>query len=152
MRAEDQFHVGIVVDDLDSALAELSELFGYEWCDEFNVPTPVTFPAGDRVVDMRFAYSKTSPRLEVIQSVAGTLWEPATGSGIHHLGYWSDDVAGDSQELARRGFAMEAVGRKPDGSTLFAFHRGSSGPRIEIISREVKPAFEHYWATGKMPS
>ena len=30
MRAADQFHAGIVVDDLEASLADLAELFGYE--------------------------------------------------------------------------------------------------------------------------
>jgi len=152
VRAEDQFHVGIVVNDLPAALAELSEGFGYEWCDEINVPTLVALANGEEIVDMRFTYSKTSPRLEVIQSAPGTLWEPATGSGIHHLGYWSDDVAADSDQLTQRGFAVEAIGRRPDGATNFAFHRGVGGARIELVSRAVLPAFEHYWSTGKMPT
>jgi hypothetical protein len=63
----------------------------------------------------------SSPRLEIIQTVAGTLWEPATGSGIHHLGYWSDDLVQDSRELERRGFAMAEAGRPPVGPRHFAF-------------------------------
>jgi hypothetical protein len=152
VRAEDQFHAGIVVDDLQSALTDLSELFGYEWCDEVDVPTRVTLSTGEQVVDMRFAYSRTSPRLEVIQSVPGTLWERAPGSGIHHLGYWSDDVAADSEQIEQHGFAIEAAGRRPDGSTSFTFHCSGTGARIELVSRTALPAFEHYWATGKMPT
>jgi hypothetical protein len=152
VRAEDQFHVGIVVDDVESTLAELSELLGYEWCDEVLFPTAIDLPTGDAVVDMRLTYSMTSPRLEIIQTVGGTLWEPASGSGIHHLGYWSDDVVQDSDELERRGFAMEAAGRPPDGPRHFAFYRAAAGPRIELVSRALQPAFEHYWTTGKMPS
>ena len=49
-------------------------------------------PSGDVELDLRFAYSATEPRLEIIRSVPGSLWVPAPGSGIHHLGYWSDDV------------------------------------------------------------
>jgi hypothetical protein len=152
MRAEDQFHTGIVVDDLEAALTELSGLFGYTWCDEVRVPTPVELPAGKAVVEMRFAYSMSTPRLEIIQSASGTLWEPASGSGIHHLGYWSDDVEADSNELERRGFTFEAAGRRPEAARHFAFYRGDAGPRIELVSRALQPAFEHYWSTGRMPT
>lgn len=41
LRAEDQFHVGIVVEDFEAALAGLSALFGYQWCDELGGPTEV---------------------------------------------------------------------------------------------------------------
>lgn len=91
MRAHDQFHVGIVVDDLDATLADLTGLFGYEWCPQLHIETPVVLPSGDTTLDLRFTYSSTVPRLEVIQSIPGSLWVPAPSSGVHHVGYWSDD-------------------------------------------------------------
>ncbi len=110
MRAADQFHTGVVVDDLERALAELTALFGYEWCDEVHVEQPVHLPSGDTTVEFRFHYSRNAPRLEVIGHQPGTLWVPAAGSGIHHLGYWSDDVATDGASLERAGYAFEAAG------------------------------------------
>jgi hypothetical protein len=145
MNAGDQFHVGIVVDDLDAALAGLGDLFGYEWGAMFDGPVPVTLPTGPTEVPFRFVYSRNAPRVEIIQSVAGTLWEPAAGSGIHHLGYWSDDVAADAAELERRGFAAEATGTRPDGSPSFAFHRSPTGPRIELVDRALQPGLEQMW-------
>ena len=89
------------------------------------------------------------PRLEIIQAIAGTIWEPAS-SGIHHLGYWSDDVAADSAALTAQGFELELHGG-PAEVPMFAYHRGASGPRIEILSRLVEPMFEQYWTDGKSP-
>jgi hypothetical protein len=72
---------------------------------------------------------------------------------IHHLGYWSDDVAADSAVLAvlavlaERGYALEATGVQPDGVPYWAYHRGASGPRIELVSRTVQAGLEQYWAT-----
>jgi hypothetical protein len=150
MRAQDQFHLGIVVEDFETTLAVFADLFGYEWCDEIGGPTPVTLPTGDAVLDLRFAYSKTSPRLEIIRSLPGTPWVPAAGSGIHHVGYWSDDVPGDSRELVRRGFATEASGTGADAVPYWTYQRSATGLRIELISRALQPALEHYWATGTL--
>ena len=147
VRPEHHFHVGIVVDDLDAALAQLTELFGYRWCDQVAAPSPVALPGGEIVVDFRFAYSMDAPRLEVIQAVPGTLWTPVADSGVHHLGYWSDDVDGDSAVLERRGLAREAAGVQPDGSATWAYHRGASGPRIELVSTVLRPLMERWWAT-----
>lgn len=152
MKAEDQFHVGIVFDDLDATLAQLSDLFGYEWCDEMAAPTPVALPTGDAVVDFRFRYSRNTPRLEIIKSIADTLWTPVAGSGIHHVGYWSDDVARDSAALEQRGVPREAAGTRPDGTVSWVYHRAASGPRIELVTAELRPLLEQYWATGKIPS
>jgi hypothetical protein len=146
MRAADQFHIGVVVADLDAALAELTQLFGYEWCDEIRVDQPVRVPSGDMTVEFQFRYSRTTPRLEVIQQQPGTLWMPAAGSGIHHLGYWSDDVAADGAALERAGYAQEAAGRAPDGKPVWAYHRSATGPRIELVSRSLEPLMATMWS------
>lgn len=145
MTGADQFHVGVVVDDLDGALADLADLFGYEWCEQIAVPTEVRLPEGDLTIDLRFTYSRTTPRLEVIQTVPGTLWSPAAGSGVHHIGYWSDDVAADSARLAARGHPAEATGIRPDGTPHWAYHRGPDGPRIELVSRALEAGLRGYW-------
>jgi hypothetical protein len=147
VKAADQFHVGIVVDDLHAALTQLGELFGYEWCGMFDGPVPVTLPTGPIEIPLKFVYSRTAPRVEVIQSIPGTLWVPASGSGIHHLGYWSDDVARDAAALQRRGFAAEATGTRPDGTAVWAYHRSPTGPRIELVDRQLQSGMEQMWAT-----
>ena len=148
MNGADQFHIGIVVDDLDAALDELGDLFGYEWCPVFAIETPVVLPEGEIMVDLRFVYSKTEPRVEVIRAMPGTPWVPAVGSGIHHAGYWSEDLAVDGSKLDARGYAEEARGVLPDGRTIWAYYRNPKGPRIELVSRQLQPGLEQYWASG----
>ncbi len=147
MRAIDQFHIGIVVDDLEAALDELGGLFGYEWCPVLAIETPVELPEREIMLDLRFTYSKSSPRVEVIKSVADTPWVPAQGSGIHHAGYWSDDVAADGRLLVDRGYTEEARGVHPDGTAMWTYHRSARGPRIELVSRQLEAGLESYWAS-----
>jgi len=144
----DQFHAGIVVDDLAAAQADLTELFGYEWCPTLALQTPVVLPDGEIMLDLEFAYSTTVPRVEVIRSTPGTLWVPAAGSGVHHLGYWSDDLATDMTRLVARGYAEEARGVDPTGAAMWAYHRSAAGPRIELVSRAIQPGLEQYWASA----
>jgi hypothetical protein len=146
LRAEDQFHVGVVVEDFEAALAGLSSLFGYQWCGELGGPTQVRLPAGEALLNFRCAYSRTSPRLEIVARIPGTLWEPTAGSGIHHVGYWSDDVAADSAELERRGYLAEATRIGPDGVPFFAFYRSATGFRVELVSRIAQPGLERSWS------
>jgi hypothetical protein len=148
MNGTDQFHIGIVVDDLDTALDELGTLFGYEWCPVFAIETPVVLPEGEVMVDLRFVYSKTEPQLELIRAVPGTPWVPATGSGIHHVGYWSGDITQDARALNARGYAEEARGVLPDGTPIWSYHRSPKGPRIELVSRQLQAGLERYWASG----
>ncbi|MGH2651754.1 MAG: VOC family protein, partial [Actinomycetota bacterium] len=110
---------------------------------------PVRFPTGDAVLDLRFAYSTTTPRLEIIQSIPGTLWVPAADSGVHHLGYWSDDVAADAATLEQRGFTTEVLGARPDGTVYWAYHRRPGQPRIELVTRDLQPTLERYWSEGR---
>jgi hypothetical protein len=150
VRASDQYHAGIVVDDFDAALNDLSALFGYEFASPLELSTPVRLPEGEqtveRTIQLRFTYSVSVPRIELIQTIPGTLWTPAAGSGIHHLGYWSDDLAADSSLLEQRGYPMEAAGARDDGTAIWAYHRGAVGPRIELVSRELLPFMEQWWS------
>ncbi|MBA2947806.1 VOC family protein [Streptomyces himalayensis] len=149
MKAEDQFHLGIVAEDFEATMAVLSSLFRYEWGEEVGGPIPVALPTGEAVLELRCAYSVTTPRLEIIRSIPGTLWEPATGTGIHHIGYWSDDVAADSAELVRHGYVTEATRTGPDGTPFFTFHRSANGFRVELVSRAAQPGLQRCWAVPK---
>jgi hypothetical protein len=110
-----------------------------------SVAVPVTLPTGTTTLDMRLTYSRSTPRLEIIAAVPGTLWTPASDSGIHHLGYWSSDVATDAATLERGGLVREAAGTGPDGSVRWTYHRAPSGPRIELMSRAMAPGLESLW-------
>ena len=146
MNAADQFHTGVVVHNLDRALADLSALFGYEWCEEIHVEQPVQTPTGDTTVEFRFRYSRSTPRLEVIEQRPATLWVPVPGSGIHHLGYWSDDVGADSAAMEKAGYAFEAAGLGPEGGRAWSYYRSPDGPRIELVSRNLEPFMSMMWA------
>jgi len=136
----------VVVDDLDAALTKLSELFGYRWSDAFEGRVQVWLPDGDRETPLRFVYSLNVPRIEVIQAIEGTVWVPSAGSGIHHLGYWSDDVEGDGTRLEASGYVREAHGRVPDGPAPWSYHRAPSGFRVELVDRALQPMLERFWS------
>ena len=74
---------------------------------------------------MKMVYSGAEPRLELLQTVPGTVWTPAD-SGVHHLGYWSDDVESDLATLESNGMTLEVKSYNPDGSgtLLWAYAKG----------------------------
>ncbi|KPI06663.1 hypothetical protein OK074_4102 [Actinobacteria bacterium OK074] len=154
LRPEDHFHVGIVAEDFDVTKDRLSRLFGFEWGAEMGGPTELTLSTGDTVIDFRCAYQRSAgpaPRVEIVQRVPGTLWEPTAGSGIHHFGYWSDDVAADTAELERHGYVTEATSRSPDGSLFFTYLHSAeqTAPRVELVSRSARPFLENAWSQGQ---
>ena len=136
----------MVVDDLDAALTKFSETFGYLWSDAFEGRVQVWLPDGDREILLRFVYSRSVPRIEVIQAIENTVWVPSAGSGIHHLGYWSDDVEGDAARLERSGFVVEALGRVPNGAAPWSYYRAPGGIRIELVDRALQPLLERLWS------
>ena len=81
----DQFHIGIVVDDFESARDTLVGTCGYVWGPDIQLEYTMLVPDGSITYQQRLTYSVTEPRLEIVQSVAGTPLQP-TGSGLHHLG------------------------------------------------------------------
>ena len=138
MRATDLYHTGLVVDDVDDARAALSELAGYRWGPTVGGDTPVVTPDGEITVPMRIAYSVDEPRLELVQTIPGTIWVPPE-AGVHHLGYWSDDVEADVARLVAHGLSLEVSAPSPEGASLWAYCRGAQGPRIELVSRSMEP-------------
>lgn len=145
MRPSDLFHVGVVVDDAPGTRAWLSETAGFEWGDEVDVTLPVRLAGGEQEVRFQFAYSKDAPHLEVIQAVWGSPWEPVAGSGIHHLGHWSEDVADDVAVLVAAGWELEAIAG-PEDAPMFAYLRPPAGPRIELVPASNKLVMAALWS------
>ncbi len=151
MKVEDLYHTGIVVEDYEGTLAQLSALFGYVFGEEIRGTHPVTLASGETVMwESAFCYSLNGPRLEIIRANPGTVWVPSD-SGVHHLGYWSDDVAADMEALVAQGYEVELFGPGPDGVPMYAYTKHPTGPRIELVTRAVLPMFEKYWVDGKAP-
>lgn len=150
VRAGEQFHIGIVTDDTEVLMTDLTELFGYQWGESIGGAIQVELPEGRRTVELLAWYSTTAPRVEIVQSIPGTVWEPTAGSGVHHIGYRVEDVAVASKVLAERDYAIEASGERADGTPSWTYHRGPDGPRVELVSTLLRPTMERYFATGRV--
>jgi catechol 2,3-dioxygenase-like lactoylglutathione lyase family enzyme len=148
MKPENLYHTGIVVDDLDATLDRLTKVAGYGWTDIVEVEQVAQTPEGEVTIPMRMVYSRNTPRVEILQTVRGTIWVPAD-SGVHHLGYWSDDVESDLATLEANGMRYEVKSYNPDGSgtLLWAYCKDPAGPRIELVSLAMKPFIEYWWST-----
>ena len=150
MRAADLFHTGVVVDDLEAAMNWFTKVAGYTWTDVVTADQQAETPAGEITIPLKMVFAGAYPRLELLQTIAGTVWTPAD-SGVHHLGYWSDDVESDLATLESGGMAYEAKSYNPDGSgtLLWAYAKGPTGPRIELVSRAMEPFINYWWSTAK---
>jgi hypothetical protein len=133
VKASDLYHAGVVVSDIDGARRTMSAAAGYAWTKVRASDVLVHSPEGDQVVALRVCFSTTEPYLELIEAVAGTVWEPST-SGVHHLGYWSDDVIADCDQLEAHGYAVEAWSEIGE-MRIFAYCTAPASPRIELVHR-----------------
>jgi hypothetical protein len=142
MPLHDLYHTGIVVRNLDGAMQEFTEAVGVRWLPTPPEPMliPVWTPDGMQEVPFRAAYSVDGPvHLELVEvTIDGTLWSTSTDGRVHHLGYWSDDLAATSAELESNGFDKVAAGGLGDGRTLWVYHQRGNGPYIEHVSRELE--------------
>ncbi|HEY8527286.1 MAG TPA: VOC family protein [Acidimicrobiales bacterium] len=146
----DLFHTGIVVDDLEAARDELGRLFGVTWF-EGGGEVRVLTDDGARTVRAAYALSQEGPHhIELAQAVPGTVWTAAAPGQAHHLGYWVDDVAAASAELARLGAPRVAtIAPADDAPPMCAYHR-TSGPYVEVVSRAMRPVLLPKPGRGRM--
>jgi catechol 2,3-dioxygenase-like lactoylglutathione lyase family enzyme len=142
LRPEDFYHTGIIVPDLDAAMARLSALAGYRWITPMSYTLPFRTTTGTHELTSTFVYSLQAPYVELIQEVPGSPWTAAPGNAIHHLGYFTDDLAETARALEDNGFTFEATAdTSPPDLALFAYYIDAFGTRIEIVDRALFPDF-----------
>jgi hypothetical protein len=142
LRPEDYYHTGIVVPDLDAAMASLSALAGYQWINPLSYTLPFRTANGTRELTSTFVYSLQSPHVELIQQVPDSPWVAAPGNSVHHLGYFTDNLADTARMLEDNGFTFEATADvSPPDLALFAYYIDAFGTRIEIVDRALFPDF-----------
>lgn len=152
LRPEDFYHTGIIVPDLEAAMARLSALGGYRWINPVSYTLPFRTASGTQELTSTFVYSLQAPHLELVQEVPGTPWAAAPGNAIHHLGYWTDNLAETAQWLEDKGFAFEATAdTAPPDLALFAYYVDAAGIRIEIVDRALFPDFPAFLQAAAGP-
>ncbi|CQD22319.1 bleomycin resistance protein [Mycobacterium lentiflavum] len=142
LQPKDFYHTGIVVPDLDAAMARLTALAGYRWITPLRYTLPFRTTAGVRDLTSTIVYSVQSPHIELVQEVPGTPWTAAPGNSVHHVGYFTDNLAETARALEGNGFTFEMTGELPDVEFgMFAYFIDAFGTRIEIVDRALFPDF-----------
>jgi catechol 2,3-dioxygenase-like lactoylglutathione lyase family enzyme len=135
------YHVGIVVPDVEAARSTLTEQLGVSWGPVLHLDA-VEYrdgAGGDIVLPTTMCYSVDGPHLELIQEVPDSVWVRNEHSNLHHIGFWSDDLAVDGTELTRAGCPLQMCGRSGDAAPVsFAYHRNDLGVRIELVDAALR--------------
>jgi catechol 2,3-dioxygenase-like lactoylglutathione lyase family enzyme len=149
------FHTGYIVEDLVEGMDELGTLLRVRWAKAVERRVDVRTSDGVRPVALRFTYTAddSSTRVELIERIEGTLWDLSTGPGrLHHLGFWAEDLQGESDRLASLGAPLVLTRDTGDGGVFaFAYHRAPSGALIELVDATMRDAFERWFAGGELP-
>jgi hypothetical protein len=149
MRPGDLFHTGIVVEEIEPAMEWFAAVVGHAWCEPIEADVVVELEDGEHSLTFEITYSRSEPRLELVRAIPATLWE-ASNLGVHHLGYWSDDIEDDLAHLAGAGARIDAVSRGPGGSALWAYCTTAAGTRLELVNRIQEPFMSAWFATGRI--
>lgn len=142
LKPEDLYHTGLVVPDLEAAMARLTALAGYQWISPMSYTLPFRTTAGTRELTSTIVYSVQAPYLELLQEVPGTPWTAAPGNAVHHVGYFTDNLAQTARSLQDNGFVFEMTADVPGMELgMFAYYVDAVGTRIEIVDRALFPDF-----------
>lgn len=135
------YHVGIVVPEIAAARAELSAQLGVVWGPTLRLDA-VDYrdeSGNDIALPTTMCYSVGEPHLELILELPGSLWECNEYSNLHHIGFWSDDLAADGARLTGSGCPLQLCGRNGDVVPVsFSYHRNGLGVRVEIVNGEMR--------------
>lgn len=154
--------VGILVSDLDAAVAEMSQVFpasrwrGYRYGPE-NV-RDLTYRGAASELAFWVVLSDTDPQIEFIQSIDGpsiyTEWLESHGYGVHHIGAFTTDLRGDVERLTAHGMTVcqsgHGYGLDGDGGFAYFDTAGTLGVVLELIevpARRRTPDRE--WVVGR---
>jgi hypothetical protein len=153
------FHTGIIVDDLGTAMASWGVALGLHWAPPKTATTPMRCPDGVMEREVRFSYSVEGPHhIELLQQVDPSPYLSLTGGRhIHHLGYYTRDLAGQSRRLEELGFPCELSGVAPGaadeassagGVARATFHRNVLAPGmwIELVDESVASDIDPWMA------
>lgn len=144
------FHHGVIVDDLEAAMAHFTATMGCTWTPvrAFD-PMPVWNAAGEQLTaKLRVVYSHQGPlRMELIESVPGTAYDAMRALGPSHLGVWVDSVADSAEAMLADGWQL-VLGGAPaaQGHGAIAYLSKPGSPVIELVARAITPVMEEWWA------
>ena len=148
LKMSDCFHNGIAVSDIHEARASLGASLGVEWSPvpAFD-PLPFWTPeAGDHEITVHACYSREGPvHLELCEGNS-PFYDPKAVPDSRHVGFWTDDLAAEAEQLQRHGWRPLAAGASPqDGFGLICYLSPPDGGLVvELVSPDLRPVIAEW--------
>jgi catechol 2,3-dioxygenase-like lactoylglutathione lyase family enzyme len=147
------FHIGILVPDLEAAVAKFSDAFGLTFTDVATAEYELALPLEGRLLKRRsrVRYSMEGPpHYELMQADSSDFFGPPEMNRVHHVGLWAPDIASAQLDLHGKGLRTQAQVRRPDGQpgVFFTDPADAFGIRFEVLNDTRRPGFDRFVATG----
>jgi hypothetical protein len=136
----DLYHVGVVVPDVRAAMEQYTAALGFSWSAIGDTTLDVVVDGRPRQARIAATYSQEGPPyLELVEERSGGVWA-AEALGLHHVGLWTEDLAGSIRTLEAAGFPGR-VRHDPQvpGEALFSYHSAGPGLWWELVSTAFRP-------------
>jgi catechol 2,3-dioxygenase-like lactoylglutathione lyase family enzyme len=139
-------HIGILVADLEAAIARWTEVTGYEFSPIARYKTPCYADQSDpepHPHDARISFSmQGTPYIELMEFHGEGTHAPAQGEGFHHLGFLDyPDTMGRLDEVHALGMRDDGRSIDADGKVILWFtdKRDLNNIRLEYVSTDIQP-------------
>jgi methylmalonyl-CoA/ethylmalonyl-CoA epimerase len=162
------YHVGIAVYDIDAAIKRYSEVFGIRrWRGRDPQISPSQEWHGNPVPQqgsLRWAYTITDfPWIAFVQPVGDADWMVPQflrerGEGVHHIGYFVEDIEEAIKQAASFGIAALPTGPRPPGEppprqgVVYLDPKTTYGVSIELVPIQLRETLVTYVQTGTWKS
>ena len=148
----DLFEYALIVPDLEKAMQHFHDAFGYTFSPILEGVLPMRDGAGNESEPpFRAVVTREFPHVELVEAQPGTSLVPPNGTGLHHVGYYVDDLAGEAERLVKLGFTYDSGGlvngESPDG---WVYLRMPDDTIIELVDRNRIP-LRKAWIEGRLP-
>jgi hypothetical protein len=139
------YHIGIATNDLEASMSALTALMGVSWTPiRSGQSFPITSPGRGLVADgARRTHSREGPlRMELLEGTPGSVWAPERQPHVHHVAYWTADVAWACRLLTVEGWTIELTTLDKRGEPHeFAYLTRADGLRVEVVDQAGRPAY-----------
>ncbi|MEV8378932.1 VOC family protein [Kribbella sp. NPDC056861] len=148
------FHTGIVVPDLDKAIAYYADTFDLRFTEPGVFSIPRLEDPDPHPFELTAVLSRTEPPyLELIQANGdGIVSADKCGQILYHA-YWEPDMDARLDWLRTSGPGVDAVFRMEEGSTPFSMITSPDpfGNRIEYVGTDAVDPLTEWARTGVLP-
>jgi catechol 2,3-dioxygenase-like lactoylglutathione lyase family enzyme len=151
MTIETYFHIGVIVPNLEQAMATYSRILGLT----FTQPAVNTVPIledplpHEQVVHVAFS-EDGPPYYELIEASGDGIFSARQEAQILYLGLWEPDMDSRMKLLAEQGIGLDAVARAAEGATpdWIITQPDILGIRLEYVNTDDRSGIERWVHTG----